>query len=181
MKHAATLSVLLATIMVMLGVAYASVPLYRLFCSATGYGGTTKRANVAPSQIKDRWITVSFDSNVDTHLPWDFSADIPNVRVRLGDITTVTFHVHNRATFPLVGTATFNVQPDKIGVYFSKLQCFCFNQQVLKPGQSAEMTVQFYIDPTLANNPQDDDVQMITLSYTFFRTKDQSLAFDSKE
>lgn len=175
-RHRPIALILVACVVSMLGVAYASVPLYRLFCSATGYGGTTQRVSAAPVEVKDRWITVSFDSNVDANLPWDFGPNTPQVRVKLGEITTVTFHAHNRGTIPLVGMATFNVQPDKAGSYFDKIQCFCFNRQVLEPGQSAEMPVQFYIDPALADDHQSDDVTNITLSYTLFRAKDQNMA-----
>lgn len=176
MKHRSIALPLVVSIIAMLGVAYASVPLYRLFCSATGYGGTTQRVSAAAKPVKDRWITVSFDSNVDTNLPWDFGPNTRQVRVKLGEITTVTFHAHNRGTTAVVSTATFNVQPDKVGTYFDKIQCFCFNSQVLQPGQTAEMPVQFYIDPALADDHQSDDVTNITLSYTLFRAKDQKLA-----
>lgn len=174
MKHRRTLAALVAGAIAMLGIAYASVPLYRLFCTATGYGGTPQRVDVALVQPRERWITVSFDSNVDPGLPWTFTPDIPHVRVKLGEIVNVSYHAHNRGAVPLVGTAAFNVQPDKIGSYFDKIQCFCFSRQLLEAGQTVQLPVQFYIDPKLADDPQADDVTAITLSYTFFRAKDQS-------
>jgi cytochrome c oxidase assembly protein subunit 11 len=176
-----TLGLLIVCALAMIGVAYASVPLYRLFCSATGYNGTTQRVTSAvktnaPTPSQERWVTVTFDSNVDQSLPWDFGPDVKSVRVKLGEVTNITYHARNRGAKTLVGTATFNVQPDKIGTYFDKIQCFCFTQQVLKPGQSVELPVQFYIDGDLAKDHQADDVQNITLSYTFFLAKDQSKA-----
>lgn len=174
--------ILLGTVALMTGIAYASVPFYRVFCSLTGYGGTTQRIAEAPTPkplppaAKDRWITVSFDSNVDSNLPWDFAPDQKTVRVKLGEVTTITYHARNRSDKPIVGEATFNVQPDKSGGYFDKIQCFCFNKQVLKPGESATLPVQFTLDPAMAGDHDSDDVTNITLSYTFFRAKDQSLA-----
>jgi cytochrome c oxidase assembly protein subunit 11 len=178
-KNTRLLLILLLCVVVMLGVAYASVPLYRLFCSATGYNGTTQRVTVAPAvqpQAVERWITVTFDSNVDQSLPWEFAPDVKSVRVKLGEVTNISYHARNKGAETTVGTATFNVQPDKVGAYFDKIQCFCFTQQVLKPGESVELPVQFYIDEALAKDHQADDVQNITLSYTFFLAKDQSKA-----
>jgi cytochrome c oxidase assembly protein subunit 11 len=178
------LLILLLCVIGMIGVAYASVPLYRLFCSATGYNGTTQRvtaAPVTPAQVKDRWITITFDSNVDQALPWDFGPDVKSVRVKVGEVTNISYHAHNRGDQTAVGTATFNVQPDKIGTYFDKIQCFCFTQQVLKPGESVELPVQFYIDQAINDDHQADDVQNITLSYTFFLAKDQSKAHEAHD
>lgn len=160
-------------------VAYASVPLYSLFCKATGYGGTTQRAAIAPNQTRERWVTVSFDTNVDQALPWDFQPEVKNIQAKLGETYTVKFKAHNRSDKPVTGMATFNVQPDKAGSYFSKLQCFCFDKQLLQPGQTKEMAVQFYVDAAMADDKNTDDVQSITLSYTFFRAKDQNLKVSS--
>ena len=172
-----------AVVAIMIGVSYASVPLYRIFCQATGFGGTTRRVtadNEVPqptsNKAKDRYVTVTFDGNVDSALPWDFVPDQRNVRVKLGAVTNVTYHATNHGKKTLVGTASYNVQPDKAGEYFDKIQCFCFTQQVLKAGETATLPVQFYVDEALANDPQNDDVQNITLSYTFFLSKDQSKA-----
>ena len=171
MKPAATALTLTACAAAMLGVAYASAPLYRLFCAATGYGGTVQRVGTAPAAASGRWVTVSFDGNVDANLPWDFAPDIRHLRVQLGQAATVTYHARNNGNLPVVGMANFNVQPDKAGAYFDKLQCFCFSRQRLQPGESVSLPVQFYIDPQL-----DADVTDITLSYTFFRAKDQRAA-----
>lgn len=165
----------------MIGVAYASVPLYTLFCRATGFGGTPQRVAdsapvQAPAQAKDRVITVFFDGNVDPALPWDFVPEVRSVQVRLGEEKVVKYRATNRGTAANVGTATFNVQPDRAGAYFDKIQCFCFTKQALKPGQTEEMAVEFYIDPAMAQDRANDDVQNITLSYTFFLAKDQSKA-----
>lgn len=188
-KNGRLMAILVACVIGMIGLAYASVPLYRAFCNATGFGGTTQRVafdknssspsaarEVAKPETRDRWVTVSFDGNVDPNLPWDFAPDVQSVRVKLGEVTNISYHAHNRGAQTVVGTATFNVQPDKIGTYFDKIQCFCFTKQVLKPGESVELPVQFYIDPALADDHHADDVQNITLSYTFFLDKDQSKA-----
>ena len=176
MDQRRTALILGAGALIMLGLAYASVPLYRLFCAATGFAGTPLQVAANKTQTGERWITVSFDGNVEQHLPWDFTPDQTSLRVKLGETALAGYHVHNHGTSTLVGTAAFNVQPDKIGGYFDKLQCFCFTQQVLKPGETAQLTVQFYVDPALATDSQTSDVQNITLSYTFFRAKDQTLA-----
>jgi cytochrome c oxidase assembly protein subunit 11 len=191
-KNAKLLSILIFFVIGMIGLSYASVPLYRIFCNATACGGTTQRVAVSATSTEttadsaarpvespkpiERWVTVTFDSNVDSKLPWDFGPDVKEVRIKLGQIANVTYHAHNRSTKTLVGMATFNVQPDKIGSYFDKIQCFCFTKQVLKPGQSVTLPVQFYVDPAMASDNQTDDVQNITLSYTFFLSKDQSKA-----
>ena len=161
---------------VMIGVAYASVPLYTLFCKATGLGGTTQRAETAPTQTKDRYITVSFDGNVDSALPWEFGPDQRNIKVKLGEVANIKYHARNNSDKILTGTATFNIQPSKAGEYFDKIQCFCFTKQTLKSGQLIELPVKFFVDPALADDRENDDVTDITLSYTFFLAKDQSKA-----
>lgn len=175
-KHFRLLALLLLAGLTMGAVAYASVPLYRLFCSATGYNGTTQRAEAAPKQTRERFVTVSFDTNVDKNLPWDFVPEVRSIQVKLGETYTVNFRAHNRSDKAITGMATFNVQPDKAGSYFNKIQCFCFDKQVLTPGQTETMPVQFYVDPAMADDKNTDDVQSITLSYTFFRAKDQGAA-----
>lgn len=178
-KNAKLVLPMVALVAIMIGLSYASVPLYRVFCQATGFGGTPRRvvnAEAKSNTAKDRYVTVTFDGNVDPSLPWDFGPDVRSVRVKLGDVTNITYHATNHSDRTLVGTAAYNIQPDKAGEYFDKIQCFCFTQQVLKPGQTATLPVQFYVDEALANDPQNDDVQNITLSYTFFLSKDQSKA-----
>jgi len=180
-KNTKILFGLAAFVGLMIGLAYASVPLYSLFCRATGFGGTPQRVIAAAEQVKDRYITVSFDGNVDPALPWEFAPDVRSVRVKLGEETTVKYHARNRGAKAVVGTATYNVQPDKVGAYFDKIQCFCFTKQVLKPGEAAEFAVKFYIDPAMADDRRNDDVQNITLSYTFFLAKDQTKAHILKQ
>ncbi len=161
----------------MVAVAYASVPLYRLFCVATGYNGTTQRAETAPvkaAQPAERWVTVNFDANVDQKLPWEFKSDIHSLKVKLGDTYNVKFHAKNLGDKTVTGMATFNVQPDKAGSFFNKIQCFCFDKQSLKPNETAEFDVEFYVDPAMVTDKDAFDVQDITLSYTFFRAKDQT-------
>jgi cytochrome c oxidase assembly protein subunit 11 len=175
-KNTALLFVLAAIVGVMLGLVSQAEPLYKMFCGATGLGGTTQNVSVAPAQTKDRMITVSFDGNVDSALPWDFAPDQKSVRVKLGEVKTITFHARNNTRKTLVGWAVHNVQPDKAGLYFDKIQCFCMTNQILKPGQSAEFPVKFYIDPKIAEDRNEDDVTDITLSYTFYLAKDQSQA-----
>lgn len=167
----------------MIGLAYASVPLYTLFCKATGFGGTTRIAAAAPKtdQKTERRITVTFDSNVDPALPWEFVPEVKNVSAKVGEPVLVKYKAVNKGSESVVGTAVYNVQPEKAGAYFFKTQCFCFTQQVLKSGEVAEMPVEFYIDSSIADDRLMDDVQNITLSYTFFRAKDQSKAHTLKQ
>jgi cytochrome c oxidase assembly protein subunit 11 len=173
-KNLRILTLLVLAVGVMGVVAYASVPLYTLFCKATGYNGTIQRADAGPAKTSERWVTVSFDANVDPSLPWDFKPDVHSLKAKLGETYTVKYHAHNRSDKALVGLATDNVQPDKAGSYFDKIQCFCFNRQQLGAGETAELAVQFFVDPAIADDKLTNDVQNITLSYTFFRAKDQS-------
>ena len=146
---------------------YFSVPLYRLFCDVTGFGGTTKLSSHVPVAVLDRKIMVQFDANVAPGLPWAFTAPEP-VRVRLGEERVVAYKGKNLGDEPYLGTATFNVTPFKIGQYFNKIECFCFTEQLLLPGEEKEFTVSFFVDPKLAEDRNAEDVSVITLSYTFF-------------
>lgn len=157
----------------MFALAYASVPLYRLFCQVTGYGGTTQRAEAAPEHALDRWMTVSFNADVAPDLPWSFRPAERSVRVRVGEPMLIHYVAENIGKEPVVGTATFNVTPSKVGVYFSKLECFCFTEQLLKPGERIEMPVTFFLDPDLAKDRHLDDLGAVTLSYSFFRARNQ--------
>jgi cytochrome c oxidase assembly protein subunit 11 len=157
----------------MFGMAYAAVPLYRMFCQVTGYGGTTQRADSAPDHTVDRWITVSFNADVAPDLPWSFRPEQRAVRVKVGEPQLIHYFAENRSRETIVGTATFNVTPSKVGPYFTKLECFCFTEQVLKPGEKAEMPVTFFLDPDLVKDKHMDGVGAVTLSYSFFRAKDQ--------
>ena len=160
---------LLAIVAGMLMLAAASVPLYRLFCQVTGFGGTTRRGELLPpTRIVDRTITVTFDANVDPHLPWKFEPIEKNVKVKLGENKLVAFRATNESGATLKASATYNVTPFAAGPYFNKIQCFCFKQQQLGPHQSATLPVSFYVDPAILDDPQARDVTNITLSYTFF-------------
>jgi len=165
-----TTSLLLAAVVCgMVGLSFASVPLYRLFCQATGFGGTTQRAAAAPGQATDAVVTVRFDAMTAPELGWDFRPLETAVRVHPGEQRQVFFRAVNRTSETVTGTATYNVTPTKTGIYFDKLQCFCFNEQQLGPGESRDMSVVFFVDPDLLTDPNTSDVSTITLSYTMFR------------
>ena len=155
----------------MIGLAYASVPLYDLFCKVTGFGGTPIVRDSNGSEVVDRIISVRFDSNVAPGLSWRFSPETPAVKVKLGETTTVLYKVTNKGDRPSTGIATYNVQPDLAGTYFSKLECFCFTEQTLQPGETLESAVVFYVDPRLAQDRDVKDLSSITLSYTYFPSK----------
>ena len=155
----------------MVGLAYASVPLYDLFCKVTGFGGTPIVRDENGSAIMDRTIAVRFDSNVAPGLSWRFSPEKPEVKVKLGETTTVYYKVTNTGDRPSTGIATYNVQPDLAGTYFSKLECFCFTEQTLQPGETLESAVVFYVDPRLVQDNDVKDLTSLTLSYTYFPSK----------
>lgn len=175
-RNAAVVLLSLGVVAGMVGLAYASVPLYRLFCQVTGFGGATQRAEKAPDAVPGTAITVRLDANVNGALPWRFAPEQPQVTLALGESATMLYRAQNLSDRPLVGTATFNVTPFAAGPYFNKLQCFCFEEQALAPGQSAELPVSFFIDPAILDDPETKDVHTITLSYTFFRAADQGAA-----
>jgi cytochrome c oxidase assembly protein subunit 11 len=151
----------------MVGMAYASVPLYRLFCQVTGYAGTTQRATAGADHTLDRTIVVRFDGNI-AGLPWTFEPEIQQVSLKLGETTTIKFFAENIGKLPTVGTATFNVQPEIAGLYFNKIECFCFTEQKLQAGERAELPVQFFVSPDMADDRDLKGTRTITLSYTFF-------------
>ncbi len=155
----------------MFGLAYASVPLYDLFCRVTGFGGRTMVAQSLPKTITDREIEIRFDSNVAAGLPWRFDADHVSMNVRPGEPNTMTYRVTNLSARMTTGLASFNVTPVQNGQYFNKIQCFCFTEQTLKPGETAEFTVVFFVDPEIDNNRETRNTNTITLSYTFFPVK----------
>ena len=156
----------------MVGLSFASVPLYRLFCQVTGFGGTTQRAEHAPDAVGDRIITVRFNADVaGSNLPWTFAPVQREVKVRVGEERLIHYHAVNRGSEPVIGTATFNVTPAKAGIYFQKIACFCFAEQRLDAGESVDMPVSFFVDPEIAKDPNTRDLNTITLSYTFFRAK----------
>ncbi len=163
----------------MLGMGYAAVPLYRLFCQVTGFGGTTQRvseADAARVQVGTAQISVRFDSNTDPDLPWKFMPSQVTQEMAIGTRKMAFYTAENMSSKPVTGVASFNVQPELAGKYFHKVHCFCFNQQTLKPGEKVEMPVQYYVDPAILKDPEASGIKQITLSYTFHTSADQSAA-----
>lgn len=155
----------------MLGLAFASVPLYELFCKVTGFGGTTQVVTTGPDRVLERTVRVRFDASMDSNLPWKFEPLQREVTVKLGEEKLVFYRATNLSQRPIVGTSTYNVLPDIAGQWFNKLQCFCFTEQLLMPGQSIDMPVVFFVDPDMAKERRYDGVSTITLSYTFFEAR----------
>ncbi len=162
---------LLMVVIGMLALSYASVPLYRLFCKVTGYGGTTQESAHAPDHVLDREITVRFNADTDPTLPWVFKAGVPQIKVKVGQQTLTHFTAENKSTHTITGRAMYNVIPFSAGSYFVKIACFCFKEQTLQPAQKVNMPVLFYIDPSIADDPEMKNISTITLSYTFFPVK----------
>ncbi|WP_413661167.1 cytochrome c oxidase assembly protein [Maricaulis sp. D1M11] len=161
----------LAGVCVMTGAAFAAVPLYDLFCRVTGYGGTTQVADGLIGDVLDREVTVYFDANTNRDLPWDFEPLQRSITLNVGESGLAYYRATNSTDTPLTGVATFNVAPFKAGPYFSKIECFCFTEQTLQPGESIEMPVLFFVDPLIDEEDRMDDVASITLSYTFFEAE----------
>jgi len=180
-KKYRTLGFLLVLIMGMGVLSYASVPLYKLFCQVTGYGGTTQQVTSPSSQILERKIKIRFDANTKPTLDWNFQPVQTSMDISVGQNALAFYQAENTGKDPVVGTATFNVTPEKAGVYFNKIDCFCFVEQLLAPQEAVEMPVSFFIDPDIVNDPNLDDVTTITLSYTFFPSEDQSLVGKTKK
>lgn len=159
----------------MLGMAFASVPLYRIFCQVTGFGGTPQRAVAKSEKVLDRTIVVRFDSNVAHGLNWKFKPVQRKMTVKIGENALAFYRATNTSDKPITGTASFNVAPEAAGQHFVKIACFCFTEQTLKPGESVEMPVTFYVDPGLVDDPAASRISEITLSYTFYpASKDKS-------
>ena len=158
----------------MIGAAYAAVPLYQIFCQVTGFGGTTQVAEEAPAEIGERIITVRFNADTARNMPWKFSPQQRAVTLHVGEQTLAFYQASNPTDRAIVGSSTFNVTPAKAGAYFNKIECFCFTEQVLVPGQSVDMPVSFFVDPAISDDPNLDDVKTITLSYTFFEVAGSS-------
>jgi cytochrome c oxidase assembly protein subunit 11 len=159
------------TFVVMVGAAYASVPLYRAFCQVTGYGGTVRKAEARPDQVLDQTLLVRFDTNV-RGLPWDFTAEQTDQTVKIGATQVAMFKVTNHADHPVTARAVFNVSPDQAGVYFRKLSCFCFSDQTVAAGATVEMPVLYFVDPKYASDFETKGGKVLTLSYTFFPATD---------
>ena len=165
---------LVVTIISMVGLSFASVPLYRLFCAATGYAGTPQIGGPAGPGGPAGSITVRFDANTSPSLPWKFSPGQPLVTVKLGDENLAHYVGRNDSDRAVTGVATYNVTPEKVGHYFHKTACFCFNEQTLAAGQEMQFPLSFWVDPAIATDPATRDVHTITLSYTFFRSLDDA-------
>jgi cytochrome c oxidase assembly protein subunit 11 len=157
----------------MVGAAYAAVPFYNWFCRTTGFNGTTQVATAAPSGAPlGRKIAVRFDSNVAAGLPWKFEPEVTEIEVNIGQVVTVNYTVTNQSARATTGEAAYNVAPLTVGAYFQKINCFCFTQQTMAPGEKREMPVVFYVDPSIVNDHENDSLNTITLSYTFYPVRE---------
>lgn len=156
---------------VMVSLSFAAVPFYDWFCRVTGYGGTTNVAETASDEILDRTVTIRFDSNVEPGMPWEFKPVERQVTLRIGETGLAFYEAYNPTDRTVAGTASYNVAPDAAGYYFTKIDCFCFEQQVLAPGERVLMPVSFYVDPEMVTSRDASKVKHITLSYTFYETE----------
>jgi cytochrome c oxidase assembly protein subunit 11 len=160
-------------VVLMVGASYAAVPFYNWFCRATGFNGTTQVATSAPSTAPlARRIAVRFDSNVAGGLPWKFEPEQTEIEVRIGEVTTVFYKVTNQSARTTTGQAAYNVAPLTVGAYFEKINCFCFTEQTMAPGETRDMPVVFYVDPSIVKDSDNDGLNTITLSYTFYPVRD---------
>jgi cytochrome c oxidase assembly protein subunit 11 len=175
-RNLRVLMMLVGVVAGMTGLAYASVPLYRLFCQVTGFGGTPQRAAAAPTEISDRIVRVTFTADVAAGLGWKFQPLQRNLELKVGENKLAFYVAENLESKPVTGRATFNVSPEIFGPYFSKIECFCFTEQTLQPGQRIEMPVSFFIDPAVLDDPALRKLNDVTLSYTFFRAADDDAA-----
>ena len=168
--HARTVVKLLSVVAVMAGLGFASVPLYDLFCRVTGYGGTTSTAEAGSDVVLDQTIRVRFDASTEADMPWEFSPPDAPMEIRIGETGMAFYTAYNPTDRPVAGTASYNVTPFSAGLYFSKIDCFCFTQQILAPGERVEMPVTFYVDPEIVEDADTRSIPAITLSYTFYET-----------
>jgi cytochrome c oxidase assembly protein subunit 11 len=166
-KNSRTALLMALIVAAMIGVAFASPPIYRTFCSLTGFGGTPLRAEKAPGAIPGQ-VGVRFDANVHPGLPWRFEPEQTTVRIQPGAQTKIFYRAQNLSARAWTGQAAYNVSPDQVGKYFKKIQCFCFTEQTLKAGQTVDMPVVFFVDPAIKKDPDTKDIDEITLSYTFY-------------
>ncbi|WOF73097.1 cytochrome c oxidase assembly protein [Parvibaculaceae bacterium PLY_AMNH_Bact1] len=175
-QHRNVALLLSALVVGMVGMAYAAVPLYDLFCRVTGYGGTTNTAEVAPAVAIDRSMTIRFDSNINRGLAWEFKPVELSQEIKVGESGLAFYQARNLSDETLVGTATYNVTPQSAGYYFNKIDCFCFTEQVLRPGEVVDMPVTYFVDPEIEDDKNLDHVTTITLSYTFYPKRDVASA-----
>lgn len=155
----------------MIGLSFAAVPLYRLYCQATGFAGTTQKAEKPSDVVLDRTITLHFDANVARDLTWHFEPVQRTIDVKVGENVLAFYRATNTSDKPLTGTAVFNVTPEAAGIHFNKVECFCFTEQTLEPGQSVDMPVSFFVDPAIVDDEDANNLLELTLSYTFFRSE----------
>ncbi len=162
----------------MVGASFAAIPLYKIFCQVTGFAGTTQVSRIAPKHELARELIIRFDSNVAPGLPWKFEPEQNEIKLHIGEVATVHYKVVNEAARTISAQASYNVSPPTVGAYFDKINCFCFTEQTMKPGETREMTVVFYVDPAIVKDHDQDPLNTITLSYTFYRLpeKEQPVA-----
>ena len=172
-RHGLVAGTMVGVALLMGGLSFAAVPLYQMFCRVTGYGGTPQVASQESSLRGERSLTIRFDSNVAPGLPWSFAPEVEKISLRNGETATVFYKVRNNSDRVWTATAAYNVSPDQAGSYFTKISCFCFEEQRLGPGESAEWPVVFYLDPALEKDETMKRVEGVTLSYTFFASKKQ--------
>jgi len=167
-RHRAIAAWCAVLVAAMVGASYAAVPLYRMFCEVTGFDGTPRRAERAPDRVLDKTVTVRFDGNVAPDLPWQFGPVETTMTVKLGENAFAYYRATNASDRPIKATAAYNIHPEIAASYFNKIDCFCFTEQVLEPGQSAELPLNFFIDPAIVNDKDARGVTHITVSYTFY-------------
>lgn len=177
-RETRTVMALVSVVLTMGALAWAAVPFYNWFCRVTGFAGTTQVATSAPDTVSNQVVRVRFDSNVDSNLEWTFRPMQAKMEVKLGQNALAYYEAINNSDETITGTASYNVAPDIAGYYFSKIQCFCFTEQTLKPGERVEMPVSFFVDAEILNDPDANWVRDITLSYTFHRTEPKQATLD---
>ncbi len=165
-----TLVQLVTVVITMTSLSFAAVPFYDWFCRVTGYAGTPQRAEIAPDTVLDQVVRIRFDASVDQNMPWSFKPVVRTMDLRIGETALAFYEAHNPTDHAIAGTASFNVFPDTAGGYFTKIDCFCFTEQVLQPGETVQMPVSFFVDPAIVDDPDGKFVHEITLSYTFHQT-----------
>lgn len=170
-KNLKMAGLIVGVVVFMVGMSYAAVPLYRVFCQVTGFAGTTQRADSEARVVLDRTITIRFDGATDPGLPWKFKPAQISQELKIGQTSMAYYHAENLSDQPIIGTATYNVVPYKAGLYFRKIACFCFTEQLLQPGEKVDMPMTYFIDPAIADDPNLDDVTTITISYAFARNE----------
>ena len=180
-KNQKTAMIVASVVVGMVALSFAAVPAYKAFCQVTGWGGTTQRADAGADRVIEREITVRFDATANADLPWRFAPEQVSLTHRIGESMLAFYEAENLTDRPITGRATFNVSPAKAGIYFSKIECFCFTEQTLQPGEKVSMPVTYFIDPKLADDRNLDEVETITLAYTFFRWDDAETEIASAE